>query len=173
MRFLGRKGFRVKAALLVGLGFAALTTMPAAAATNTVTVGTASLPQFPCANNPCSGGTFTGTVEGKGGGYKFNGGTLSSTFSYTERCNAGDVVPQSGTANGHFNITGAKTRASADFSWVRNGVTANITLTNVSINGGPATGSGSATGIFEPVGKGNCVKKPAAITAAVELIASF
>lgn len=174
MRFLGRHGFRIKAALLASMAFVAMSSMPASAVTASVAAGTAHLPEFPCSSNPCGGGTFSGNIVGKGGGGIGFGtnGTITSTYDYTEQCSAGDVIPQSGTATGHFSIQSSKTNVEADFTWVRTGVTANITLTNLSINGGPATGSGSSTGIFEPAGKGRC-GKPAPIIAVVELISTF
>ena len=171
MRLLGRQGFRAKAIVLAGMAFVALTAVPASASTNTVTVGTANLPQFPCTNNPCSGGSLNGTIEGKGGGYKFNGGTVHSDYIYTEKCNLGDVVPTTGTAEGTFTVTGSKDTIAAHFFWQRSGLTANVTLDSISIDGGPATGVAAGTGVFEPAGKGRC-GKPAKIIAEVEIVIS-
>jgi hypothetical protein len=175
MRLLGRHGFKIKAALLASMAFVAMSSMPASAVTATVAAGVANLPEFPCSSNPCSGGTFSGNLAGKGsGGIGFGAnGTITSTYTYTEQCNVGDVVPQSGTANGHFSIQSSKTNVEADFSWVRTGLVANITLTNVVINGDTSSpGSGSSTGVFEPAGKGRC-GKPTPIIAVVELVATF
>lgn len=172
---LSRIGFKFRASALVATAGMAIIAggAPASAATEVVVVsGTAHLPQFPCRSNPCSGGTFTGNVPAANGPYKLKKGIMTANYSYTEQC-SGAGVPLSGTANGTFTIQGKPDVASGSFSWVRTGLTANIQLSGISVNGS-GSHSGTAVALFEPVGNGLCPPGTSNVTnAQVQIVATI
>jgi hypothetical protein len=132
--------------------------------------GEADLPTFPCGSptNPCSGGTFSGTLSGT-----FHTGTgnvgvgidiaMSASFEYSEPA---ATCPAEGTAEGSFsfdsNISGTvqgpgttRVRGSGNFTWTRVGATAVITIDSGTVIVTNATGDhsqaieGSAEAAFE------------------------
>lgn len=116
---------------------------------------TAELPIFPNSDPTVEGtcGDDTdgrdGTVNGSASGLADDdeeyvvtivNGDIDATFTYDEQCTAGE--PLQGTANGDVTVTGGEATKggvsldatlTADFSWERTGLTADIVLTNIVI----------------------------------------
>jgi hypothetical protein len=177
-------GFKFKAAAIAAGALATLVSVPSSAAqpARTASVGTASLPTYPCAGT-CSG-TSSQSIAQATGSPNFTGGTLSASFTYNEGCLTikGQTIPNAitGSANGSITFTSNPALAkrlgthtgTGNFAWVRTGLTASVKLTNFGFDGGPATHSGTATGIFEPVSQGSCAK-PQPLTALVQTVATI
>ncbi|HEV2755938.1 MAG TPA: hypothetical protein VG318_09210 [Actinomycetota bacterium] len=157
---------------------------------------TAQLGSFP---SPGSGGTCKGLVEPLGvaagaaagvsdqGPYVLVGpGDFEASFGYAEACVANEP-PAIGTATGRATITGmpaihkgelTTASGSLGFSWTRVGLTAAITLDDVSLtfaNGGLARPAlGVAVAGFAPViGPGNTCPSGGPLTAEVAGVAAF
>jgi len=172
-------GYKLKVAAVAAGALATLAAVPSSAKVlkpaRSVTEGTASLPAYPCAGS-CTGTSTQSILLQVGGSPNFQGGTLTASFSYNEGCVTvkKKSVPNAvtGTANGTIHFTAPGHTATGNFAWVRTGLTASIALTNFSFDGGPATHSGTATGLFEPVSTGSCAA-PAPLTATVQTIATL
>lgn len=134
---------------------------------------TASLPEFP---SPSASGSCAGVAQATGagittdfGGWVVTGaGSFNAEFAYNESCAVGGVPPVQGRAEGTASVDGliavgpggATASASADivFNWNRTGLTAVITLSEVTveIDGvGSVTTNGTAAAAFVPVLQGN------------------
>ena len=152
-------------ATLTGAG-AAMGTSSASAAGygGFVYTGTASLPLFPCGvfppvlNNPCTGGTFTGSAVGVAAdtddsAVVCTACTLTASFSYDEACPLTAGFPPLGSASGTFAVRQPGSGAlvvSGTFQWARVGLTAVLVLTVTADAGGAATGAGGSAAVFLP-----------------------
>lgn len=158
---------------------------------------TANLPVFPN-QDPTVIGTCDGTATGDASGTTVDGqaaytvtgvGDLHAEFTYDETCTLGE--PLQGTADGVVWIEGLTVviitdsgeaevstgSVHADFSWVRTGTTATITLTNSDVRvDGTVIAEGAVNGVaeaaFVPLSVPDCAN-PAPITAQVAATAEF